>query len=44
MSDERHTNQVLNGLVDLLKDAVSGIQIVAGDELSEIVEILSRQR
>jgi hypothetical protein len=27
----------------VVDDAVSGIQIVAGDELPEIIEILSRQ-
>ncbi len=41
--EKRHADQVLHGLIDLLKEAVSGIQIVAGDKLPEIVEILGRQ-
>jgi hypothetical protein len=43
VSDKRHADEELDGLVDLLKDAVSGIQIVTGDELPEVVEILGRK-
>jgi hypothetical protein len=40
VSEKWQANQALDSRIDLLKDAVSGIQIVAGDELPEVVEVL----
>ena len=39
----RQADQALYGRIDFFQDAVSGIQIVAGDELPEVVEVLGRQ-
>ena len=43
VSDERHAHETLHRRIDVLKHAVSGIQIVAGDKLPDVVEILGRK-